>query len=771
MKRIALALLLLLSIIYILQALPPLPTCYYTYDQLSAELFQLESLHSSIAKVYNIGHSQQDSLPIYIMKISDNVAMEEPEPAVLFIGQVHAEEVLGVQITMSNLKEILANRLQTPYNSWIAQLEMWFIPTLNPEGHNVVTSNIDVSYRKNKRDNNNNGIFDFSPLVGYDIDGVDINRNFPFNWCHGDTLMQPGGLEQYDYYRGPGPMSESESQALKDFCEAQRPVYCIIWHSSRTGNLSEKVFYPLNWYDVRPCPDLALGQQIGEGVAGQIIKENGSTGYEPSPSEGRKGSVNDWMYQMYGTIAMTVECGTSNLQPDSTLMVNTVARCTNGVKWLLNRALPISSAVPSSSMLTGTIRNAVTNEPLEAEIIIVERHAPWFAPRKSSPITGRYFRPVSNGTYTLQFRKKGYATVVINNQTVNNGNWTTVNVNMSPLNTATIQGSVRSTVSGNLIPASIKLYDIENDFLQTDGEFILNTFEGGHRIEIVSEGYYPYIDTLVVQPDVQSISLNVQMSPVNSFFTEHWENGLDNWVIDGPWVLQNGLSVSGYAITDSWGGRGWYAMNCDVSIRTQNLYQIPTTGNPLLMFDQHLHTEFVYDSVRVEVSSDNVNWQNIYSKSGQYDWWHPVYIPLSHLGGQNLYLRFRLTDQSAHVDLTDPGWTIDNIMIVTGTAVGVSTENVELKPMTVLYQNYPNPFKPLTNIRFGLNKDSKVSLDIYNIKGQKVKQLTGDYFKAGTHTLQWDGSDDSGRSVASGIYFYRMSADGMTKTQKMILLK
>jgi len=182
MKRIALALLLLLSIIYILQALPPLPTCYYTYDQLSAELFQLESLHSSIAKVYNIGHSQQDSLPIYIMKISDNVAMEEPEPAVLFIGQVHAEEVLGVQITMSNLKEILANRLQTPYNSWIAQLEMWFIPTLNPEGHNVVTSNIDVSYRKNKRDNNNNGIFDFSPLVGYDIDGVDINRNFPFNW-------------------------------------------------------------------------------------------------------------------------------------------------------------------------------------------------------------------------------------------------------------------------------------------------------------------------------------------------------------------------------------------------------------------------------------------------------------------------------------------------------------------------------------------------------------------------------------------------------------
>jgi hypothetical protein len=60
---------------------------------------------------------------------------------------------------------------------------LWFIPTLNPEGHNVVTANLDVSYRKNKRDNNNNGIFDFNPVTGGDIDGVDINRNLPLIGC------------------------------------------------------------------------------------------------------------------------------------------------------------------------------------------------------------------------------------------------------------------------------------------------------------------------------------------------------------------------------------------------------------------------------------------------------------------------------------------------------------------------------------------------------------------------------------------------------------
>jgi len=190
-----------------------LPTCYYNYAQIDSLLHLYEANNSDIAKVYTIGYSQQDNVPIYAMRISDNVAVDESEPALLFVGQVHAEEVLGTQITMSNIAEILANRQQPPYTQWIGQLDMWFVPTLNPEGHHVVTGGFDISYRKNKRDNNNNGIFDYVPSTGYDIDGVDINRNFSFNWVHGDTLLQGGGLEVYDYYRGPAPMSESENRA------------------------------------------------------------------------------------------------------------------------------------------------------------------------------------------------------------------------------------------------------------------------------------------------------------------------------------------------------------------------------------------------------------------------------------------------------------------------------------------------------------------------------------------------------------------------------
>ncbi|MFO7659892.1 MAG: M14 family zinc carboxypeptidase [Candidatus Cloacimonadaceae bacterium] len=774
MKSLVLIMILLSCIVINAQ---PLASWYHTYDEVTTELYQLEAQYPGLAKVYNIGHSQNDNMPIYAMKISDNVQLEETEPAVLFIGQVHAEEVLGVQVTMSNINEILANRLMSPYNAWIAQLEMWFIPTLNPEGHKVVTDGLDLTYRKNKRDTNNNGIFDFSPNVGYDIDGVDINRNFAFNWCHGDTLWQPGTQEQYDYYRGEAPMSESEVQALAAFAQVQKPVYAIIWHSSRNPNsgLFEKLFYPVNYLGVRPAPDLALSAQIGTGVAAQIIKEDGSGPYVALAAEGRKGGTNDWLYQKLGTIALVIECGTNNLQPDSLLMVNTVQRCTNGVKWLLNRALPVSSAVPSSSMLTGTITDAVTGAFLEAEVIVEQRHAPWFAARKSDPLTGRYWRPVSNGTYTLRYRKQGYADLVLTDKTVNNGSWTIVNAAMQPLNPVVLSGSVRSSANQALIPARITLFDVENETQFTNGEFIFNTFGGVHRIEVDAEGFYPYVSNLEINAEAHSIRLDIELSPVTPILTENWENGISNWLMEGPWVLQNELSVSGYAITDSWGGFGFYAQNCDVWIKTSNSYYIPAAESVMLAFDQHLYTEFVYDSVRVDISANNADWQTIFSDSGQKDWWHAKFVPLSDYAGQQLYFRFRLKDISEEPGLEDPGWTLDNIKIISGSASCNVTANTDeiipALPVTVLYPNFPNPFNPETTLKFSLSKGSKVSLDIYNLKGQKVRNLTHQFYSDGTHSLKWDGKDDHGVPLGSGIYFSRLASDSVTKTQKMILMK
>ncbi|MDI3503446.1 MAG: hypothetical protein PWP64_382 [Candidatus Cloacimonadota bacterium] len=745
-----------------------LPECYHTYDEISTMLFDLEQQYPNIAKVHVIGYSQEEELPIYAMQISADVEGSWERPALLFVGQVHAEEVLGVEITLSNIEQILVQHNQLPYVQWLNQLDSWWIPTLNPEGHQVVTSNLDTSYRKNKRDNDGNGLFDFSPLVGYDIDGVDINRNFDFNWCHGDTLMQPGGTEVYDYYRGPAPMSESEIQAIKQLADEKKFIYSICWHSSRSGNFSEKAYYSFNWKDVRPSPDFAFAQSIAQGVASQIMTESGVP-YEYYPNASRRGAFHDWMYKEYGAFQLLIEVGTRNLQPDEALMQDTVQRATNGVWWMMNRALLYSSAVPSSSLLTGHITDAVTGEPLEAEIIIPQRHAPWFTPRTSFAETGRYYKAIPMGNYTVQARKKGYWDAVQENVNVSNGSWTMLSLSMQPKAQAHLSGEVRS--NGELIPARIIIHDLEPDTLFVDGEYIYQGYEGIYEIEIHAEGYYPYLGTIELQGGFQRICFD--LTPVTTLFSEDWEEGDSAWDIQGPWVLQDELSGSGSAITDSWGGSGHYAQNCDVSITTLNQIELPADSNPLLYFDSHLYTEWIYDPVTVEVSQDGSEWTEVFRKSGRYDWWQKEYVDLSAFAGANIYLRFRLQDDSIAEELTDPGWTLDNINIVIGSSTATDTEdqvNEAILP-AALYPNFPNPFNPQTTIKYALASPSAAKIEIFNLKGQLVRCYDPGIQTAGDHLFVWEGRDDNGKAVSSGVYFYRLTAGQYQRSRKMILMK
>ena len=88
-----------------------------------------------------------------------------------------------------------------------------------------------------------------------------------------------------------------------------------------------------------------------------------------------------------------------------------------------------------------------------------------------------------------------------------------------------------------------------------------------------------------------------------------------------------------------------------------------------------------------------------------------------------------------------------------------------------LKQNYPNPFNPSTAISFDLPTDTHTTLNIYNIKGQLVKTLVNDEFKAGSYTIQWDGKDNEDEIIGSGIYFYKLEAGDYTETRSMVMLK
>ena len=88
-----------------------------------------------------------------------------------------------------------------------------------------------------------------------------------------------------------------------------------------------------------------------------------------------------------------------------------------------------------------------------------------------------------------------------------------------------------------------------------------------------------------------------------------------------------------------------------------------------------------------------------------------------------------------------------------------------------LADNYPNPFNPATTIEFSIANDSHVNLSIYNVKGQLVRTLV-DEFKINNHyKIVWDGKNDHGIPVASGVYFYRLETDSFSESKKLILMR
>ncbi|KAA3604632.1 MAG: T9SS C-terminal target domain-containing protein [Calditrichaeota bacterium] len=99
-----------------------------------------------------------------------------------------------------------------------------------------------------------------------------------------------------------------------------------------------------------------------------------------------------------------------------------------------------------------------------------------------------------------------------------------------------------------------------------------------------------------------------------------------------------------------------------------------------------------------------------------------------------------------------------------------ATQNQSVKRFK-LAQNFPNPFNPNTTISFTLAKDSNVSLKIYNENGGFVKELTSGFSHEGSHSINWNGTDQNGNLVSSGTYFYKIEAGNFVQTNKMILLK
>ncbi|MBN2425743.1 MAG: T9SS type A sorting domain-containing protein [Calditrichaceae bacterium] len=195
----------------------------------------------------------------------------------------------------------------------------------------------------------------------------------------------------------------------------------------------------------------------------------------------------------------------------------------------------------------------------------------------------------------------------------------------------------------------------------------------------------------------------------------------------------------------------------------------------------------MWDYVTVEGTIDGENWAILippYDARYNNDWLsaynagepgtesmlqtHATNLEEKYGTGQKVYLRFRLY---ADEYMNGWGWAIDNIVI--SNTSGISDENETIAYQFNLIGNYPNPFNPSTTIRFTLEKSEPVTLHIYNALGQLIKTVYDNQtMKAGVvQSALWDGRNNSGSRVASGVYLYRLQAGENVSTKRMLLIR
>jgi hypothetical protein len=397
-----------------------LPARYTRYSQALSLLSNYQSEYPEICKLDTMGYSSRDSVPILRFKISDNPGIDEDEPAVFLCGGVHADEVLGVEVVIYFINDIMAKyaRRDSTTLRYIDNIEIFCIPFINPEGH-IVVENGDTDWRKNKYDNNHDGIFNYH-------DGVDNNRNYDFGWSldSAPDAIVPESLQ----YKGTAPFTQLENIAMRDFANHYRPLIAIDYHSPTYGR-AEKAYY--NWYWYPPeghgmSPDEAFMLAMCREYASRITNDMGDSTYEARRGLVDKGDFKTFFYANYGTASFSVEISDTTIQ--NPVKVDTI--CIHHLPsqyYLLNRAL--------GPGITGVIRDSVTLEPLEAEVQVLERINADINPRMSRPDFGRYRRLLGAGTYTLKFLKTGYRNKTVNSVVVTStGGPTTVNVLLSPTN-------------------------------------------------------------------------------------------------------------------------------------------------------------------------------------------------------------------------------------------------------------------------------------------------------------------------------------------------
>lgn len=832
---------------------------YIDYEEMLAELQQIELDNPDICKLYDIGDSKGKQYSdagnsnydnynheIWALKVSDNVESEEDEPSVYYLSEHHAREPISLEVNMAVLNHIIDNYGSDPeITDNVDNTQIWFVPLVNPNGHKIVTDEIYTMWRKNISDNNENGSIN---VTGYNPeDGVDPNRNYGWEWGGASTNWTS------ETYQGTSAFSEPETQAVQNLIDSHHFVAGISYHS-----YSELVLYPFGYEDGVMAPDQAALEELAIDMAATIPGQNGGfytpeAAWELYPCTG---TTDDYTYGTHGVFSYTIELATEFIPPAGQVE----GICDNNIEAamiLLNRL--------NSSTLKGHITDSVSGDPVEAMVFVegIDDSGVYREPYMSSEEFGSYYRFLTNGNYTVTISAYGYDSQTFENIVIND-DVTLLDVALVSSNeTIELTGVVTDGDTGEPIAnaiVAIQDFGISSIITNEYGEYTIeDLYEYNYTFAVYSSVHAGLQEQHYVALTNNQINFELFSVPSGTFedgeYASSWVlSGNNNWVIDdvtvysGDYSAKSGMiyndqttsmSISLYVqedneisfyqkvssevnydylcfyidneLQDSWSGNGNWEFetfsvdsgfhtfeweyykdggvasyqDCgwidNITFPTSSFIVTPTI---LEFLDQSSLDGLVFsviNNTNVEITINNLE----DAGGNGFSWFindFTLSLPYTMQAGEQLdfvvvidlpveNLRRDIVSDMLDINTSEGDFQIE---IIFDTDLYTSS-GIEIPAITKFNGNYPNPFNPITTFSYSLANESKVDLKIFNIKGQKIKTLVHDRQIAGLHQITWDGTDDNGKHVSTGIYFSHCGINSgdsdYTSVKKVILLK
>ncbi len=376
---------------------------YHSYAQITARAEELARQYPRLIARFQIGETTQYRRPIYAYRLSNDAKRAQERPAVMFDGCHHSDEVMGAEIVLALMEKLTAGYGQdAEVTGWLDTLEIWLVPVVNVDGHNIVTSGQDPRWRKNARDVNGDGV------VGIYPEGVDVNRGYDFNWALGGS-DQPEGVS----YRGTHPFSEAENRAMRTLADRRQFLLSVSYHSQ-----GEVIFYPWTW-DGTKAPDDAVIKRIAADVAAHIPTMDGTGTYAISPG-GPASQSYPWFYGRRGVIDMIIETGKGVHVFPPAEVPGIIAANLEGVRALLRHAAGPGLAVK--------VTDAATGKPLVAQVWLPQIDNETVDRRVTDAEFGRRWRLLEPGRHRVIISSAGYETKVLRDVEVGATGWTALEV-------------------------------------------------------------------------------------------------------------------------------------------------------------------------------------------------------------------------------------------------------------------------------------------------------------------------------------------------------